>query len=93
MPSLPLVGPLVRMHLSKLNAASRLNNGRADKPVVITHQTISRLSSDNKSNVEPNYNKEEAKQTNSDEVPNDSEGVQQGSIKAIVKQLQRIYIV
>ena len=51
------------------------NNGRADKPVVITHQTISRLSSNEKSDVEPNldYNEEEAKQTNSDEVPNDSE--------------------
>ena len=58
--------------------------------MVITHQTISRLSSNENSDVEPNldYNEEEAKQTNSDEVPNDSDGVQQGYIKAISKQLQ-----
>jgi len=50
--------------------------------VVITHQTISRLNSNE--DVEPNldYDEEEAKQTNSDEVPNDSEGVQQGYIKS-----------
>lgn len=51
--------------LEAQHCISASNNGRADKPVVITHQTISRLSSNENSDVEPNldYNEEEAKQT------------------------------